>query len=194
MQAGGSHGGLPERVFYQMITGATDPNLLQAIPNSPDGAAIYSATDGTGAARFGRTGGNIITGSGVSRPIVLTYNVANDKVVKEAFLRQQTLSVVTNIAGTENVGAAAPSSIILASGLQVLLWPTVRITTNDLFVFFSGCPVKPVFQQKRQAVRMVTQNADNSDIARRSKLWGWYWDSREGYGTNLTFGTIKIDN
>jgi phage major head subunit gpT-like protein len=228
MDAGTNMGGLPERVLYQMMTGATDAALLQAIPNAPDGAAPYSATDGTGAARFGATGGNLLTGSGVAtsgavqadffsameqirlfkdtksqplfdddivqKPIVITYNAANDMVFREAFLRQASLSVVQNVAATENVAAAAPSNVILASGLQVTLMPTQRITDNDWFVFFDGCPVKPFFQQKRQAVRMLQQAPENSDRARLTKEVGWMWDSREGYGTNLTFGTLKVNN
>ena len=46
----------------------------------------------------------------------------------------------------------------------------------------------------RQAVRMLQQAPENSDRARLTKEVGWMWDSREGYGTNLTFGAIKINN
>lgn len=56
---------IPLRVFFQILTAGSDSKLLQAIPNAPDGAALYAATAG-GAARFGVSGGNIITGSGVA--------------------------------------------------------------------------------------------------------------------------------
>lgn len=56
---------LPERLFWQLLLSTTDDELLPAIPNAPDGAALFSATDGGGGARFGATGGNIVSGSGV---------------------------------------------------------------------------------------------------------------------------------
>lgn len=57
---------LDERVFFQINTGATDSQLLPAIPNAPDGVGLYSATDGDSANRFGVSGGNIVTGNGVA--------------------------------------------------------------------------------------------------------------------------------
>ena len=53
---------LRERVAFQLLTQSSDAALLPSIPNCPDGVALYSATDGDGAARFGVTGGNLITG------------------------------------------------------------------------------------------------------------------------------------
>ena len=55
---------LDERLFFQVLTGTTDTDLLpSATPNAPDGVALYNATDGTGAVRFGVSGGNIVTGN-----------------------------------------------------------------------------------------------------------------------------------
>ena len=55
---------LDERLFFQVLTGTTDTDLLpSATPNAPDGVALYSATDGAGGARFGVSGGNIVTGN-----------------------------------------------------------------------------------------------------------------------------------
>lgn len=53
---------LPERVFFQILQGTTDTDLLPSIPNAGDGAALYSTTNGSGTARFGATGGNSLTG------------------------------------------------------------------------------------------------------------------------------------
>jgi hypothetical protein len=64
--AGGLWASIPERVFFQIITGATDPDLLPVVPTAPDGVAIWSATDGTGADRFGVSGGNIIAAADVA--------------------------------------------------------------------------------------------------------------------------------
>lgn len=229
MGAGKSVAGLPERVLYQIITGGTDPRLLAAIPNAPDDAPIFSATTGAGADRFGVSGGNIETGSGVgsaqavsndffgvmerfrrfqdtegqplfdseevtSRPVVVTYNVANDRVVQEAFKQSRPVQVVQNVGATENVAAAAVTNIIMEAGYQVTLIPTQRITDNDIYVFATASPVKPVFQQTRQAATMRIQHEENSDEARINKFVGWFWDCREGYGVNTPYGVIKINN
>lgn len=53
---------LPEMFFYEVVNASA--SLLDAIPNAPDGVDMFNATDGDSAARYGVTGGNIITGSG----------------------------------------------------------------------------------------------------------------------------------
>ena len=58
-------GQIPEEVFFQLLTGAASARLLGSIPTAPDGAALYATTAG-GAARFGVTGGNVVTGTGVA--------------------------------------------------------------------------------------------------------------------------------
>lgn len=58
---------LDERVFYQIVTNATDSKLLggaNPIPSAPDAGALFATTAG-GAARFGATSGNLLTGNGV---------------------------------------------------------------------------------------------------------------------------------
>lgn len=55
---------LPTRSFIELILGSA--SLLPAIPNAPDGGAPFSATDGASADRFGVSGGNITTGTGVA--------------------------------------------------------------------------------------------------------------------------------
>tara|TARA_R110002072_G_scaffold35076_2_gene104163 strand:- start:17058 stop:18056 length:999 start_codon:yes stop_codon:yes gene_type:complete len=55
---------LSERIFFQILLAAANPSLLETVPNAPDGAALFAATAG-GADRFGVSGGNIITGTGV---------------------------------------------------------------------------------------------------------------------------------
>ena len=63
---------VPERAFFEIETGTA--SLLPAIPNAPDGVALYSATDGDSADRFGISGGNIITGDGVASTQAILTN------------------------------------------------------------------------------------------------------------------------
>lgn len=125
---------------------------------------------------------------------VVAYNVANDQVFREAFKQERSLSIVRNVAGTENVAVGTPDNIVIASGIPIFLRPTVFITDNDWYVFAIASEVKPVYQQYRQAPEMHVQTRDNSDIGRRNKILGWYWDGREGYGCNEAFGTVKVNN
>jgi hypothetical protein len=60
--AGSNFATLDERIFYQILNGSADPDLLGSIPNSPDGADLFNATDGASADRFGISGGNIVSG------------------------------------------------------------------------------------------------------------------------------------
>ena len=62
--AGASAALLPERFFFDLISGGTA--TLPAVPTAPDGAAFFATTDGGGGARFGVTDGNLLTGSGIA--------------------------------------------------------------------------------------------------------------------------------
>ena len=214
---------LDERVFFQINTNNTsDLDLLPAIPNAPDGVALFSATDGDGAARFGVTGGNIVAGAGVAsgnairtdffkaasrmrlfqdtegQPLhddsvidagyVIFFNATNWHAFAEAFQQGRT------IGGLGAATAAAPTNIIMDSGLRVELVPTQRITDNDWFVYLKGVRKKPIFMQNRQPIREWYATMDNSDSARATKIEYAEWECRRGYGVALPYGAVKLDN
>lgn len=155
---------LAERVFFQILQGTTDPDLLPAVPTAPDGSALFSSST-----RFGRASGNLLTGTGVStgsliladfysvraayrgyqdtegQPLLddaavdegvyhIFYNSDNDLVFRQAFVQSRSLVIVKNVAATENVAATTPTNIILESGVRVMLHPTQRITDNKWYV------------------------------------------------------------
>ena len=62
--AGESFALLPERLFFDLLTAGS--TTIPAVNNAPDGVAMFSATDGASAARFGVSGGNIVTGNGAT--------------------------------------------------------------------------------------------------------------------------------
>jgi len=214
---------ISERVFFQILTAATDLSLLPAVPNAPDGSALFASS------RFGVAGGNILTGTGVAtaaaviadffnaielfrqfqdtegqplfeddiveKGFVVYYNVANDEVFRAAFKAAFPLRIVQNVAANENVAAAAPSNTVLVEGgYKVELRPTQRITDNDWFVFAKGCPVKPIFEQARWPMSERLQTMDNSDEARQTGILAMDWDWRAGYGVNVPFGVVKLNN
>ena len=217
--AGRSFAQLPERVLFQYMTGATDPDLMPAIPNAPDGAALYSTTDGAGGARFGITNGNLLTGTGVatSAAVRTDFFSAIDQVrgfqdTKGAPLWNDSIleSGWTVIYGVHNDqtfreafiqgrtldGGAALTNIILDSGLKVSLWATQRIGTgdDDWFIFANTPGKRAMFQQVRRTLRESYGNMSNSDSARQTKVEHIQWDERSGYGVALPYQTVKVNN
>ena len=65
---GESYALLQERIFFQLLQGETDPDLLPdaATMTAPDGATLFSATHGDTTDRFGVSGGNTLTGTGTT--------------------------------------------------------------------------------------------------------------------------------
>ena len=218
---------LPEKIFFQVVTAAANAQLLQAIPNAPDGAALFSATAG-GGDRFGVSGGNIISGSGVASAaavrsdfwsaierlgafvdtegeplledeldgeLVVVAPRSASEIFTEAFKQERTIQLQTNVAGTENVGAAGVTNSIRAGNLSVRLWFSQRISDNDWTVIVNSPTVpKPVFEQIRTPMRVIEENRSNSTKARRSKRQAILADMRSGYGVALPYGAIKVNN
>ncbi len=215
-QAGRNFAILHERVIFQMLLAAADPDLLEAVPNAPDGLALFSSST-----RFGAAGGNIISGGGVAtasaiqvdvykarararafldtkgqplwspslvdQDVIVVYGSDNEKVFREAFFQEHTHSVLSST-------GAAVSNIILQSGVRYVLIGTSRITDNDWFVAFPAVPVKPFIIQTRQDIREVEFTMENDSQAARTKEEGLQWDARYGYGLNLPYGLIKVNN
>ena len=228
--AGRNMARLPERIFFQIEESVTNVKLLPALPNAPDGAALFSATDGDSAARFGVSGGNIITGTGYATADQIQtdyasaivraqqfldtegqpyYSASVDKagvtivcgvhlkfVMMKAFQQQGNVVIIKNIAGTENVAAGAQTNPYLddKSGAPVTVMLSPYKTTNDWSVWLHAAPVKPIFQQSRQAVRQTFLNRLNNDTCFQEKKFIWHNDSRAGYGINYPIGAIKVDN
>lgn len=208
---------LDERILYQILTGSTDLDLLESIPNAPDGVGICNATDGDGAARFGVSGGNVETGGGVasSEAIRDDYISALNRFRQFQDTEGQPLfdpsiidsgCTVTYGVANDKVfreafmqrmtvqSSVAPSNIILDSGLNVTLVPTPRITDNDWWVFLNGIRRKPVFRQTRQPIQEHTATMENSDWARKHKEESIQWDCRYGYGVAVPYGVCKVNN
>lgn len=219
---GGEHfGSLDERILIQMITGATDSDLLPSVPLAPDGAAIYAATAG-GADRFGVSGGNV--GAGVADPnaadirgmyqdslaffrkaqntegqpwinpsrikqgLTILHGPSLERQMKEAFKQQ---FVLESISGT---ALAAPSNVILDSGEKVTLYSTPRITTDALYIFLNGAPIRPITKQVRREMYTVKATEANSDSARDTNEEYDQYRMRMGWGVNLTVGTFSFTN
>lgn len=181
--AGQSAALLPVRFFFDLIGAST--STLPAVPTAPDGASMFSTTAG-GAARFGVTDGNLLTGSGVTTVSAIRtdyYNaieqfkqfqdgkgqpLLSDDIIDQgvvivhgAHLTEQMEEAFLQqrqgiVKGTD--AGVTPSNLVLDANRNVTLWGTSRIasTDNDFFIFLKGAPKKPTFLLDREGVREYT--------------------------------------
>lgn len=217
---------IPERVFALIAAAGTNRDLLRALPLAPDGAALFATTAG-GVARFGATGGNLLTGNGVAtgaairkdfwlayaqfllfqgtegEPLLesvmdnatftIRFNASLLEVFSEAFRQERTMQLVTE--SSANVGGAAVSNTLVEAGRKYRLWPTSRITDSDWEIYIDAPGVKkPIFEQKRRAVRVIEETVQNSREARRNGKLAITATMRSGFGIAPAFGAIKINN
>lgn len=209
---------LPERTLFQYLTATTDLDLLPALPNAPDGAALFSATDGAGAARFGVTGGNTLTGAGISGaairsdffkikgraiaaqdtkgqplmpPELLDEWVIIYNALNEEYFLEAFAQAVT---GSLTNGGGGFSNVALLSGLKITLWSSPRITTNYWYARPTKVRKRSLFRQVRQELRDNVEDFTNSDITRRTKMKSLFWDARFGIGLGLPLDWWRVTN
>jgi hypothetical protein len=61
-------------------------------------------------------------------------------------------------------------------------------------VFLNAADVKPVFSLKRDGVQDIVETMQNSDNCRRTGMESIRFWERRGYGLNMPYATVKIDN
>lgn len=119
--AGDHFATLPIRVATQIKEASTDDDLLESIPNAPDGADLYNATDGDGNDRFGLSGGNIIaSGSGVS----------NADQIREDY--EDAMSRFPRFQNTEGQPLLNPA--IINDGVLIEAPPQLRRVMREAFI------------------------------------------------------------
>jgi len=220
--AGESAALLPERYFFDMISGST--STIPAVPLAPDGAALFATTAG-GAARFGATSGNLLTGTGLGttsavladyysaieqfklfqdgkgQPLfrdeiidggVIVIHAAADTEIMEEAFLQKRQGVVYG----SNTAASTPSNIVQDASRSVTLWGSSRLSTGDWFVFLKNSPKKPTFVLDREGLQefQALEGDNNSDHVRDTGEEYVQWEKREGPGIALPYGCIKINN
>lgn len=215
-ELGMNFGWLVLRLFYQQLQGQTDADLLQGTPTSPDGAgALFSATDGAAANRFGITNGNLLTGGGTGSASMRqdffrarnqihrfqdTKGVSryptgfckNFSLYYAADREDEGIRAFVNefVQGT----AAGVSNETLNIKNAPQLNPTPFITDNDMYVFCTDVPRKMIFKQSRQALTTNIADFTNSDLARTQRTY--YVDFFEyfGIGFGPGYSGVKVNN
>lgn len=222
--AGENYAMLDHRLFFQLLTGTTDAQLLpNATPNAPDGAGLFSTTDGASAARFGATSGNLLTGTGVASSVTirndaysaleqfgLFKNTQNHQLWPKSVL-DQGIIVMCGTAIEQAVmeafnqnptihsintatSNASVQNIFAAAGKKIEVRSTQYITDNDIYVFLRGAKHKAIFSQDRQPVVQSEFDENNSAEHARSLTRSNTLHARKGWGIFLPYSVIKINN
>lgn len=221
-QLGQSAALIEERVFFQILTGGSDAELLESVPTAPDGQNLFSTTSDGSAARFGATNGNSLTGTGTSQAQIRTdffsvmsqfrqFQDTEGQPLWDTSVLDSPVTILIPATATimENFGAvfqqelthtvisstgAAVSNVIKAMGFQVRLCFTQRLTGNSWYAVLEGADVKPVFSQMRQSPAEINADFNNSDDVRHTgyKSMGFY--ARLGFGVSTPYAAIKVTN
>jgi hypothetical protein len=219
--AGQSAALLPERFFFDLLTGGT--NTLPAVPNAPDGAAFFATTAG-GAARFGVTDGNLLTGNGIASVSSIRtdyYNAIEQFKQMQDGKGQPLLSdevidsgvvCVHSAADTEAMEEAflqrrqgevlgtdagtTPSNLVQDASRNVTLWGSQRLATGDWYVFLRNPAKRATFTLDREGIQEYSSLEDdnNSDHTRNTGEEYVQWERRAGAGIALPYSAIKINN
>lgn len=215
---------IPIRIFFQIIQDASNNDLLGAsslIPDAPDGAAIFSATDGASAARFGVSGGNIVTQTGTTAATITTdffsamarfrnfmhtdgsagtgTPLIPPEALEEVIIFYPNALVQafaeafirTEVANASSVFAG--SNVIQESGFKVKLCPTSYLTdATDWYIFLPKLAVKPIVFGQREGLQTREFNSQNSASEALSfRSFYMVWE-RMGFAVNLPYGAIKV--
>lgn len=208
---------LPERVLFQYLNAATDLDLLPALPNAPDGAALFSATDGAGNARFGVTGGNTMAGAGLSaadirsdfltikgrasrctdtkgQPLLPAELLDEWVIIYGSHLEEAFAGAFLQTITPDRARDGGFTNVIMVANIKITLWSTPRITTNNWFARPTKVPHRSLFRQVRQEVRDNLADFTNSDHTRLTKEKQLLWDARFGFGLGLPYDWWRVTN
>lgn len=208
--AGENFAMLDERVFFQILTGSSDSELLSAVPNAGDGSALFATTAG-GSARFGASGGNLTTGVTLTTAADVRTAVWNaveqmqrfqdtegQPLYPSDYVLRKGIVIIFNVQSYElfaeaflqsttldlgaSFGGAGVQNTIQAAGLNVTLWPTQRVTNTNIFIGIRNPRVKAIFKQTRRPLYNNVAEFGNSDQVRETEIKSLYWRERAGYG------------
>ncbi len=221
-QAGSSAATLPERFFFDLITGAL--NTLPAVPTAPDGASMFSTTNGNSGNRFGVSSGNLLSGNGVASVSAITTDYYNAIEQWKQFQDGKGQPLLANeiidagviiIHGAANTEAfeeaflqrrqgivrgtdagTTPTNLVQDASRNVTLWGSQRIADNDWFMFLKNPPKQATFFLDRKGVveESSLRGENNGDTTRDTGEEYIQWHSRSGAGIALPYAAIKVNN
>ena len=128
----------------------------------------------------------------IDEGMTIYYPISRSKEFREAVMQGVTQQKITGTAGADVSVSAAVSNVIGDSGMMIRLVGTSRITVDQAFMFLDGFEPKPIFEHVALPLEETVQVEENSDIARKTKQEGVFWNSFRGYGKNLPLGTVRL--
>lgn len=145
--------------------------------------------------QFQDTEGEPLLDDGIlDQGITVVYGAALSEIFAEAFSQGRTVAYRAGTSTTDTSTSVQVTNSVMDSGQKVTLWGTQRISDNDWFCFADAISPKAVFQTSRRPPRVIEENRENSEAARRNRILGQILDMRAGFGVNAAYGTIKINN
>jgi hypothetical protein len=209
---------LSERIFYQIMTAGTDNDLLPNNPNSADGNALYLTSTRYGSSSGNvvsvtgtTTVQDVITDifgvkrrliefqntesqpfwdpTDVDRGLTIFHGTATTLVMEQA--RAQITVPLAASTATSNAGV---SNVLQNTSYVPTFSNSQRITNSRYYCFLNGVdgPQRPLFRQVRKAMTEAQGNWSNSDIVRDQGEQYVQFDSREGWGSALAIGTVRV--
>jgi len=201
------------------LRGAVDPAVLDVLDLSPDGVGMFSALDGAGDPRFGVTGGNIVTGSGVASQDDIETDIYAAMVRFASMLDTEgeqlhpdgvdgsgyTLLVPVALRrvfekafkmdAVANDNDATTSNILIQNGVKyVIKFLSPDVTGNSWWIAANASTVKPLTILDRGAMRTVPFDETNDRQAWQTDVAGVAFKLRRGHVPNLPYGIIQVSN
>ena len=213
---------LPEQIFYQYIQAGTDNNLLPNVPNSADGSALYLTTTRYGSSSGNvvsvtgtSTVQQIITDiftvhrrfidfqNTESQPFFDAVNTKNmsvfhgstlSLVMAQAEFQTRVHSTIAGSSTTDVQTGATPTNMLQEAGFNIRFVNSQRITGSLYYNFLRGLPnyMRPIIRQVRKGYTEYPGNFVNSDYSRDTGQTYIQADLREGWGSALAIGTIRV--
>lgn len=210
---------LPEQIFYQYIQATTDNTLLPTIPNSADGSALYitstryGVSGGNGVGITGvTTVQQVITDifavhrrfidfqntesqpyfdAVMTKSMTVFHGSVTSLVMAQAEFQTRTPWEVTT--GANGTGQT-PTNVVREAGFNIRYVNSQRITTNNHYWFLRGLPnyQRPIFRQVRKGYTEYPGTMVNSDYSRDTGHQYVQADLREGWGSALAIGTVRV--
>lgn len=219
-QIGEGYATFPDEFMIQVITGASDYRLLPVIPKTPDGAGLFSATEGNGSARFRLSGsgygGNLLTGGGVTpikiredffkvknlmfakmkKPNGEDFIYSDNRLKRFMIMYSPELDEAMQEAFKQKIvlDTAGVSNIMIDSNNVPELWMNNRLSGNSYYIFNLDADVMPFIFSTHKAVDTIEYNRTNSDLARFNRLEGILTEYRVQYGLAEAYGVVKVSN
>jgi phage major head subunit gpT-like protein len=207
---------IPQKLYAEYLNAVADlnPQLLNAF----DGVGLFSTIDGNGDARFGATGGNIVTGSGVSvsaftndlfevQERALSFLDTKNQILNgpddvkfsnfHVVVPKELNEVAQKVAQSEylrtDLSNNTSENNILKGQFEVHI-NNLLTDSSDWYVIINHRNWKPFVVRQRRDVRAIWADMTNSDRARETNQETLYADLRTGISPWAPWSIVKVNN